>query len=49
MMFAQVSHIEKNTPDFKKRSTDLLFSETNPNVLRAMEEFQVKIITYEHM
>ncbi|KAK4603584.1 hypothetical protein RGQ29_012198 [Quercus rubra] len=45
----EVSHIEKNTPDFKKRSTELLFSESNPNVLKAMEEFQVKILTYEHI
>ncbi|KAE8021495.1 hypothetical protein FH972_007379 [Carpinus fangiana] len=45
----EVSHIDKYIPEFKKRTTELLFSETNPNVLKAMEEFQVKIIKYEHI
>ena len=46
---SQVSHVEQQLPDFKKLFTELLFSETNLHVLRAMEELQVKIITYEHM
>ncbi|KAI5341216.1 hypothetical protein L3X38_020490 [Prunus dulcis] len=45
----EISHIEQNIQDFKKRTTELLFSETNITVLRAMEELQVKIITYEHL
>ncbi|CAB4305648.1 unnamed protein product [Prunus armeniaca] len=39
----------ENIQDFKKMTTELLFSETNITVLRAMEELQVKIITYEHL
>ncbi|KAH0984880.1 hypothetical protein GBA52_012057 [Prunus armeniaca] len=45
----EISHIEQNIQDFKKMTTELLFSETNITVLRAMEELQVKIITYEHL
>ena len=48
-MFYQVPHIEKSIPDFKKRNMELLISETNPGVIRTMEEFEVKIITHEHM
>ncbi|KAJ7970794.1 Protein RST1 [Quillaja saponaria] len=44
----EVPHLENNIPDFRKRNLELFFSETNPNVLRAMEDFQVKIIIYEH-
>ncbi|KAH9742397.1 protein RST1 [Citrus sinensis] len=44
----EVSHIDKNILDFKQRSFEILISETNPVVLRAMEGFQVKIITHEH-
>ena len=49
VMFCQVPHIEKSIPDFKKRNLELLISETNPGAIRTMEEFEVKIITYEHM
>ncbi|KAL5572771.1 hypothetical protein UlMin_022368 [Ulmus minor] len=45
----EVSLIHQKVPDFKKIYPELLFSETNLNVLRAMEEHQVKIITYEHI
>ncbi|XP_057481679.1 protein RST1-like [Actinidia eriantha] len=45
----QVQHIQKNIPDFKRRNVELLTSETNPEVLRAMEVFEVKIITHEHI
>ena len=48
-MFYQVPHIEKSIPDFKERNMELLISETNPGVIRTMEEFEVKIITHEHM
>ncbi|KAG7985679.1 hypothetical protein I3843_03G038900 [Carya illinoinensis] len=44
----EVSHADKSIPEFKNRSLELLFSETNSNVLKAMEEFHVKIITHEH-
>lgn len=45
----QIPDIEKNVPELRGRSTSLLFSETNDEILGSMERFQVKIITYEHM
>ncbi|XP_068334570.1 protein RST1 [Pyrus communis] len=45
----EISHIEQNIQDFKNRSMELLFSEANITVLKALEELQVKIITYEHL
>ncbi|KAG2383824.1 Protein RST1 Protein RESURRECTION 1 [Vigna angularis] len=45
----EVSQLENSIPDFKKMILELFFSETNPNVLKAMEDFHVKIIAYEHM
>ncbi|XP_015576178.1 protein RST1 isoform X1 [Ricinus communis] len=45
----EVSHLEKGILDFKRKNTDLLLSETDNDVLKAMEGFQVKIITHEHM
>ena len=47
-MIFQVSLIEQKLPDFKEMYPELLFAETNLHVLRAMEELQVKIISYEH-
>ncbi|KAK7356865.1 hypothetical protein VNO80_16145 [Phaseolus coccineus] len=44
-----VSQLENSIPDFKKMILELFFSETNPNVLKAMEDFHVKIIAYEHI
>lgn len=49
LIMYQVLHIQKSIPDFKKRNMELLISETHPEVLRAMEVFEVKIINYEHM
>ncbi|KAF1859358.1 hypothetical protein Lal_00009942 [Lupinus albus] len=45
----EVSQLEKSIPDFKKRNLELLFSEKNPEVLKVMEDFQVKIVTHEHI
>ncbi|XP_065878265.1 protein RST1 isoform X2 [Euphorbia lathyris] len=45
----EVQHIEKGIPEFKRKNMDLLFCETYGDVLKAMEGFQVKIITHEHM
>ncbi|KAL6960557.1 hypothetical protein U1Q18_038320 [Sarracenia purpurea var. burkii] len=44
----QVQHLQKSISDFKERNMELLISETDPEVLRAMEVFEVNIITYEH-
>ncbi|CAI8594541.1 unnamed protein product [Vicia faba] len=45
----EVAQLEKNVPDFKKMYLELFFSETSPTVLKVMEDFHVKIITYEHI
>ncbi|KAB2610199.1 protein RST1-like [Pyrus ussuriensis x Pyrus communis] len=45
----EISYVEQNVQDFKNMSTELLFSEANITVLRALEELQVKVITYEHL
>ncbi|KAJ1389506.1 hypothetical protein SESBI_38241 [Sesbania bispinosa] len=45
----EVSQLEKSIPDFKKMNLELFFSETNHRVLKVMEDFLVKIITYEHI
>ncbi|WJX70216.1 hypothetical protein P8452_54347 [Trifolium repens] len=45
----EVSQLEKSIPDFKKMNLELFFSETSPTVLKVMEDFHVKIITYEHI
>ncbi|KAF2308488.1 hypothetical protein GH714_009950 [Hevea brasiliensis] len=45
----EVSHIEKGISDFKRENMELLLSESDIDVLKAMEGFQVKIITHEHM
>ncbi|XP_048128123.1 protein RST1 [Rhodamnia argentea] len=45
----EIPDIEKIVPELRERSTCLLFSETNDEILGSMERFQVKIIAYEHM
>ncbi|KAL5152789.1 Protein RST1 [Glycine soja] len=45
----EVPQLENSIPDFKKMNLELFFSETNPKVLKAMEDFHVKLITYEHI
>ncbi|XP_012568053.1 protein RST1 isoform X2 [Cicer arietinum] len=45
----EVSQLEKSIPEFKKLNLELFFSETSPTVLKVMEDFHVKIITYEHI
>ncbi|GAV70241.1 DUF3730 domain-containing protein [Cephalotus follicularis] len=45
----EVSLIVKMISDFKTKSMELFCSETNPDVLRAMEGYLIKIIAYEHI
>ncbi|KAK9113672.1 hypothetical protein Syun_020469 [Stephania yunnanensis] len=45
----EVEHVQQILPDFKKDIVGLLLSEDDPDVLRAVEEFGVKIITFEHV
>ncbi|KAA8530205.1 hypothetical protein F0562_004914 [Nyssa sinensis] len=45
----EVPNVHKSIPDFKRRNMDLLISENDPEVLKAIERFEVKIITYEHL
>ncbi|KAK9272918.1 hypothetical protein L1049_003297 [Liquidambar formosana] len=49
LTYYEVSHIEESIGEFKKMIMEFLVSETNSEVLRAMEGFEVKIITYEHI
>ncbi|XVF14059.1 hypothetical protein REPUB_Repub09cG0024100 [Reevesia pubescens] len=44
----EIPSIMKNISNFKKMVMDLLLSETNPDVLKALEGLQVKIIGHEH-
>lgn len=42
-------HIQGSIPDFATRNMDFLFSQTNADLLTALEEFEVRLINYEHM
>ncbi|XP_012483835.1 protein RST1 [Gossypium raimondii] len=44
----EIPSIVKNISNFKQMIMDLLLSETNPDVLKALERLQVKIIGHEH-
>ncbi|KAK3032084.1 hypothetical protein RJ639_036298 [Escallonia herrerae] len=44
----EVLHIQKSILDFKERNLELFIHENNPEVLRAMEGFLVKIMAHEH-
>lgn len=46
---SQVAQIQEKITDFRRRNFQCLVSEDNVEVLKAMEEFQVKIIKFEHM
>ncbi|XP_010936627.1 protein RST1 isoform X1 [Elaeis guineensis] len=45
----EVAQIQDKISDFKRRNFQCLISEDNVEVLKAMEEFQVKIIKFEHI
>ncbi|CAN4082408.1 unnamed protein product [Withania somnifera] len=45
----EVEHLERSIPDFKDRNVEYLVSETDPEVLTAVEGFEVKLLTFEHM
>ncbi|KAF6157441.1 hypothetical protein GIB67_004379 [Kingdonia uniflora] len=45
----EVVHIQNGIPDFKKKNAEFLISEENPEVLSALEGFEDKIITFEHI
>ncbi|XP_073296090.1 protein RST1 [Primulina huaijiensis] len=42
-------HIQNSIPDFSSRNMELLISQANPELLKAVEEFEVKIINHEHI
>ncbi|XP_019227085.1 PREDICTED: protein RST1 isoform X2 [Nicotiana attenuata] len=44
----EVEHLERSIPDFKDKNLEFLVSETDPEVLTAVEGFEVKILTFEH-
>ncbi|KAL3346907.1 hypothetical protein AABB24_025381 [Solanum stoloniferum] len=45
----EVEHLERSIPDFKDINLEYLVSETDPEVLTALEGFEVKLITFEHI
>ena len=45
----QVEHILDTFPDFRETNLRCLVTEENMKVLMAMEEFEIKIINFEHM
>ncbi|KAK1298001.1 hypothetical protein QJS10_CPB14g00074 [Acorus calamus] len=45
----EVKHIQESISDLKERNLECLISEDNDEILKAMEGFQVKIITFEHI
>ncbi|KAK6928380.1 Focadhesin/RST, DUF3730 [Dillenia turbinata] len=48
LSYYEVSQIENSILDFKRENIDLLTSEHNPDVLKAMEAFEGKIVTFEY-
>jgi hypothetical protein len=47
--YFQVSLIQDSVPDFLRRNHECFTNEHNLEVLKAMENFQVEIIKFEHM
>ncbi|XP_057788654.1 protein RST1 isoform X2 [Salvia miltiorrhiza] len=49
LMQYEVVHIQRSIPDFGTKNMGFLFSQTNPDLLAALEEFEVRLINYEHI
>ncbi|KAL2528915.1 Protein RST1 [Forsythia ovata] len=49
LLHYEIMHIHRSIPDFMNRNVELFTSETDPEVLKALEEFEVKIINHEHI
>ncbi|GJR02144.1 armadillo-like helical domain-containing protein, partial [Tanacetum coccineum] len=45
----EVPHFHQFIPDFREKNIEMLISETDSRVLEAMERFEVKILTHEHI
>lgn len=45
----EVFCLEKCIPDLKKRNMELLISESNPELLEAVQGFEIKIMMHEHI
>ncbi|XP_011098433.1 protein RST1 [Sesamum indicum] len=45
----EVVHIKRSIPDFSTRNMEFLISEANPDLLTALEEFEIRIMNYEHI
>ncbi|GFP98937.1 protein rst1 [Phtheirospermum japonicum] len=45
----EVVHIQRSIPDFSTRNMEFLISQANTDLLTTFEEFEVKIINYEHI
>ncbi|XP_042027868.1 protein RST1 isoform X1 [Salvia splendens] len=49
LMQYEVVHIQRSIPDFGARNMGLVFSHTSPDLFAALEEFEVRLINYEHI
>uniref|UniRef100_A0A1D1Z387 Uncharacterized protein KIAA1797 n=1 Tax=Anthurium amnicola TaxID=1678845 RepID=A0A1D1Z387_9ARAE len=49
LIYYEIEDVHKAIPDFVKRSLELVTSESNPEVLEALEGFVVRIINFEHI
>lgn len=47
--YFQISLVQDSIPDFWRRNYECFTNEHNLEVLKAMENFQVEIIKFEHM
>ncbi|XP_023735166.1 protein RST1 isoform X1 [Lactuca sativa] len=45
----EVHHLQQFIPDFREKNIQVLVSEIDPKVLGAMERFEAKIITHQHI
>ncbi|KAL6551467.1 hypothetical protein OROGR_007621 [Orobanche gracilis] len=44
-----VLHIRRSIPDFSTRNMEFFISQTHPDLLATFEDFEVKIISFEHI
>lgn len=49
MMHYEIVKFQEIIPEFKEKTLQCLFNEYNVEVLEAMEEFEIKIINFEHI
>ncbi|KAL9157510.1 hypothetical protein ABFS82_08G008700 [Erythranthe guttata] len=45
----EVLHVQRSIPDFNIRNMDFIITETNLDLLTAVEEFEVRLMNYDHI